>query len=506
MSFTDRQTSVVGLDRGLLDHLLGEHQTRQMPRLQKLWDYYRNPARSSVASDQPFGNWAQQDGLQGRLTGEVNGESASGQSRERVIENDIAWRLHTLVDFMFGRPFVVQSLAESDGQAETIETFLNAVFTVNGGIGLFQDMALLGSVYGHIDLLLRLEGLNPATTSNTVADRRGLEAQAARFIIELIDAPRAVPVLHPADYRSLEAYLIHDQRTLNQMESPKGLARFKPHWLDRWLGGGQGAGPSQRRMTAQFTEVWSAAQVARLQDGQVLEQTINPLGRIPVVHIQNLSQPYFYEGLSDVEPLVPLQDELNTRLSDRANRVTFQCFKMYLGKGIEGFTERPVGPGQMWATDNLEASIQEFGGDGKSPSEDAHIAEIRDALDKASGVNAVAAGLLRDRVGNLTSENALRIVLMGLLAKTQRRRITYGNGIERLCELLLHAADVTGVLPNHPDDRRVRIDWPSPIPENNRERLQEAQLKLQIGIPRQQVLTELGYAEIVSEPTDQINV
>jgi len=211
------------------------------------------------------------------------------------------------------------------------------------------------------------------------------------------------------------------------------------------------------------------------------------------VHIQNLPLPFFYEGLSEVEPLIPLQDELNTRLSDRANRVTFQSFKMYLGKGIEKFIERPVGPGQMWATDNPEATIQEFGGDAASPSEEAHINEIRAAMDKTSGVTPTAAGLLRNKVGNLTSENALRIVLLGLLAKTERKRVSYGAGIERLCELVLEAADVLGVLDNRPEDRGVRIDWPSPLPENESERLQDAKLKLELGVPAQQVLTELGY-------------
>src|SRR5690606_6988541 len=124
----------------------------------------------------------------------------------------------------------------------------------------------------------------------------------------------------------------------------------------------------------------------------------------------------------------------------RANRVTFQSFKMYLGKGIDGFNARPVGPGQMWATDNLEASIEEFGGDAASPSEDQHIIEIREAMDKISGVTPLAAGVLRDKIGNLTSENALRITMLGLLARTLKKRIAYGNGIEQLCDLVLHGA------------------------------------------------------------------
>jgi hypothetical protein len=119
---------------------------------------------------------------------------------------------------------------------------------------------------------------------------------------------------------------------------------------------------------------------------------------LPVVHIQNIAQPFYYEGMSDVETLIPLQDELNTRLSDRANRITFQTFKMYLGKGIEGFEDKPVAPGRMWYTDNPEASIEEFGGDAATPSEALHIAEIREAMDKVSAVTPiVAAGKISAR-------------------------------------------------------------------------------------------------------------
>ena len=65
--------------------------------------------------------------------------------------------------------------------------------------------------------------------------------------------------------------------------------------------------------------------------------------------------------------LIPLQDELNTRLSDRANRIAMQSFKMYLGKHIENFADLPVTPGRMWSTDNADADVIEFGGDSACP-------------------------------------------------------------------------------------------------------------------------------------------
>jgi hypothetical protein len=152
----------------------------------------------------------------------------------------------------------------------------------------------------------------------------------------------------------------------------------------------------------------------------------------------------------------------------------------------------------MWSTDNPEASIEAFGGDGPNPSEDIHIEQVREAMDKASSVSPLATGLVRDRVGNLTSENALRIVMMGLLARTEKKRVTYGAGLERLCELILHAADVYGFLPNRPEERRVRLSWPNPVPDDESTRLVNAQRKLEIGVPARQVLAELGYADCLS--------
>ena len=161
---------------------------------------------------------------------------------------------------------------------------------------------------------------------------------------------------------------------------------------------------------------------------------------------------------------MPIQDELNTRLCDRANRITMQSFKMYLGKGIENFTSLPVAPGRMWMTDNENAQIVEFGGDAASPSEDRHVAELREAMDKTSGVTPIAAGIVRNRIGQLTSAAALRVTMIALLARTQRKRITYGGGIARMCELALAWLDRAGLFHTTPGERQIEIHWPEPSP------------------------------------------
>ena len=339
------------LEPALLEVLLTEHLQESVPRLQRLWRYYRNELLDH-APDLDSGRYrmAQERGLPARLL-------AGPQPRERVVENDIGWRVHTLVDFMFSKPVTVHSLCADEAKAQAIEALLRQTIEASGGVRFYQDLALLGAVYGHVDVLLRVqEGAGTAALS-----------------LEIVEAPRGLPVLSEGDYRRLEAYVVHVRQQTQRVEPAPLLGRVRGKVLGRPAAG--------RRVVMERTQVFGPDSVASYEGvvtasgshRRPVEVGPNRLGRVPVVHIQNLPQPFSYEGISDVEPLIPLQDELNTRLSDRANRVTFQSFKMYLGKGIEGFHERPVGPGQMWSTDNPDAAIEEFGGDGPSPSETAHI-------------------------------------------------------------------------------------------------------------------------------------
>jgi hypothetical protein len=316
--------------------------------------------------------------------------------------------------------------------------------------------------------------------------------------VELVEAPRALPLLDDRDYRVMKAFVVRtlgDGGGASPGSSAAGVpARHRgvPAGVARWLGRGSRGGGAEAR-DGERVEVFTPEGRGVFVSGRLVWAGESALGELPVVHIQNGSQPFRYAGLSDVEPMIPLQDELNTRLSDRAHRVTMQSFKMYLAKGLEGFGETPIRPGQMWTTSNPDASVEAFGGDGHSPSETEHIQQVRDALDKVSGVSPVVLGLLRARIGHLSSENALRVTLMGVLAKTARKRLAYGRGIERASGLVLEALDRAGVLKTAKRDRGVRLVWPDPLPVDERRELTAAEKKLELGVSRSDVIGELGY-------------
>lgn len=495
MAFQLQPFADLGLDAALLEHLIARHEAGRARR-ERLWDYYRNPevepthlrvaAGSADAPSRP--RLAQEQGLPGRITGlrDVSQDDRTRTRREVVIENDIGWRIQAMVDFMFGKPVLITSTAREEATRRTVERVLDAVWEASGGIALLQDMALLGHVYGHVDLLLReVEAIPDAD------DPAAAAAQALR--VEVVEPLRGIPLQSPDDYRRLEAYIIRSEREVNAVEPGLGAARWAAFWR---AASGEGI-EAMRRVRSTSTEVLSAAHRQVYRDGRLVESRPWEWTReVPVVHIQNISQPFRYAGMSEVEPLIPLQDELNTRLSDRACRVTMQSFKMYLGKGIMGFDKVPVGPGQIWSTENPDASVEEFGGDASSPSEEAHILEIREALDKTSGVPPLASGVVRAKIGNLSSANALRITLMGVLSKTARKRVTYGRGVAQMCSLLLEALDAMGILRTSPADRGVRLVWPDPLPEDLSEAAAAARAKQDLGVPAERVLAELGYSGV----------
>ncbi|MEM7629998.1 MAG: hypothetical protein AAF356_11350 [Planctomycetota bacterium] len=503
------------VDRDLVRHAIEAFGSRERLELERLWAYFRNergpvpPGIAGVVRQDRPGRLAQEAGLPARVVGR-SGESDDRWRgrREVVIENDIAWRVQTMVDFLMGEPVRLVSESRDAELGAEIERVLEAVWEASGGIAMLQDAALLGHVYGHVDLVVRVdEEALLAWPGGGGGDAAGdIAAGAAGAIrIEPVEPVRGVPVVSEADYRVLDAYAVHAERELNELEGAGGHGgvggRSRSGRAFRLFGReereastGRVGGVRRRRGTV--TEVLTPSGWWVERDGEVIERGERSLlrGVVPVVHVQNLSQPFRWGGLGEVEPLVALQDELNTRLSDRASRVTLQSFKMYLARRLDGFDPRLVGPGVVWQSDDPESSIESFGGDASSPSEERHIEEVREALDKVSAVPPLAGGVIRARVGNLSSATALRVTLMGLLAKTRRKRVTYGGGIARASALVLAALDEAGVLRTGAADRRVRVVWPDPVPGDERSELAVAGDKVNLGVPRERVLAELGYA------------
>ena len=175
------------LDADFLEWLVDVHAATIQEHFARLWDYYTNPmvplagggaAERKVNESGRCYVQAQEYGLPARITGLARGAQAGVfgsrvlkdiQRKEVVIENDIAWRVNAAADFLFGKPISLISRVAEGRKREEIEAILKALFAANGGLGFFQDMAVLGSVYGFVDCFLRPG--DPLTKRSPSSDR-----------------------------------------------------------------------------------------------------------------------------------------------------------------------------------------------------------------------------------------------------------------------------------------------------------------------------------------------
>jgi hypothetical protein len=88
------------------------------------------------------------------------------------------------------------------------------------------------------------------------------------------------------------------------------------------------------------------------------------------------------------------------------------------------------------------------------------------------------------------------MTFMGMLARTTRKQFTYGQGLKQIAQMILHILDVCGAYSTKPEDREIEILYPNPLPENMMEKLREAQIKKDLGVPQEKVLRELGYETV----------
>lgn len=196
-----------------IETALARHEQSAAPEAERLWSYYRNPRVTgrTAGADPGAAELYQARGLPRRLRHRGPQTDDRAMRPDIVIENDIAWRIDALVDFAFGKPGRIVSQAEDAQLASRIEAALEAVLEGSGGAELVRDAALLGSVHGHVDFVVRMEEMLKAARARRVSGEAALLELARLVRIETVAADRGVPVLDPHDYRVLRGYIVRSR-------------------------------------------------------------------------------------------------------------------------------------------------------------------------------------------------------------------------------------------------------------------------------------------------------
>jgi hypothetical protein len=233
----------------------------------------------------------------------------------------------------------------------------------------------------------------------------------------------------------------------------------------RRLYGVAGGGPVQR-----VVERWTADELTVLVDGRAVRQGPNPYGALPFVHVGNLRPPNSFWGVSDLRDVIPLNRELDERVSDQADVIRYHADPPVIFKGVDEHSDLAVGPGTVWDIPaDADVSLLEWRA--QPPAVQAHIEFVLRALYEVAETPRTAFG----DSGRPLSGVALEAELRPLIQKTLRKRVYWTAGLRRRNTLVLQLAERMGLAePGSFAPYHSQVVWPPMLPQDRSREVADA--------------------------------
>ena len=219
-------------------------------------------------------------------------------------------------------------------------------------------------------------------------------------------------------------------------------------------------------------------------------ETPNVFGEIPFYHFSNGIFPTEF-ARSDIEEIIPLQNNLNKTLQDRAIASELSAFGQKYATGITyevDETGKRVDPFQsdiakIWMTSDPEAKFGEF-----SATELENYTGVIDSLhNEIACVSQIPMHLFNLTHGEFPSGEALKAAESPLVAKLNDKQTAFGDQWENLFQNILRLQGI--------DEKYLSAVWKDTQPHSEMEQWQISTIKHALGMPVEQIFAEQGYNE-----------
>ncbi len=214
-----------------------------------------------------------------------------------------------------------------------------------------------------------------------------------------------------------------------------------------------------------------------------------PLG-IPFIHFRNrpLGEDF---GQSEIINVIPMQDLLNKSLIDLTMILDTLAFPQRYTLNVNHGASR---------LDILPGSVTEFHSeyDGGQVGQ-WNAAQVDGPLKSIEGLVQHIAGTTRTPqhlfqiMGDTPSGEALKTAESGLVNKAKQRMVNFGNSWEDCMTMSIRIQRAFGT--SEFNDEEVDLDtlWDDPETRNEQSHLESLRIKAELGVSRDQILSELGY-------------
>lgn len=277
------------------------------------------------------------------------------------------------------------------------------------------------------------------------------------------------------------------------------------------------------RSVYSYTEILTDDYIEEYVNDELLDARPNPLGMIPIVHVRNIPVSGSPWGLADVSDIIPLNREFNEKATEISDIINYHAAPITIITGAKA-SNLERGANRVWGGLPKDSQVFNLGNEVDLTGPLQYLDLIKRGMHEMMGIPETALGQIQP-ISN-TSAAALAVTYQPLMQKFNLKKTVYGFGLRKVNELILRSYFLyepetlfydpdTGGSKTDPDqvDRLdpediavydVIVKWPQPLPIDVLVKLNEIQVKMDLGLEsRRGALRDLG-TEFVDEKMGEI--
>lgn len=264
--------------------------------------------------------------------------------------------------------------------------------------------------------------------------------------------------------------------------------------------------------TVVYKEYWTSSEIVVYEGKEEVDRMENPYGFIPFVQIKNFPIAGRTRGQGDLDDIIPLNVELNTKKSDISEVIDYHSAPITLVYGARiGNLEK--GANKVWGGLPKDAKVENLGLQGDLVASSNYTSDIKTAMCEIAGIPETVLGGA-SAISN-TSGVALQYINLPLIERTRVKRHCTQNGLQRVNKMILFLGLYHGLI-EKPDDISMKdflwneVDLPDTLPKDELIELNKIQQEMTLGLEcRHGAMERLGkdniqkkIAEIDKERTE----
>lgn len=233
-----------------------------------------------------------------------------------------------------------------------------------------------------------------------------------------------------------------------------------------------------------YKEFWTNTEIVVYEGGIEVDRMENPYGFIPFVQIKNFPIAGRTRGVGDLDDIIPLNVELNTKKSDVSEIIDYHSAPITLVYGAKiGNLEK--GANKVWGGLPKDAKVENLELNGNLSASAIYISDVKTSMCEIAGIPETVLGGA-SAISN-TSGVALQYMNLPLIERTRIKRSCTSSGLQRVNKMILFLGLHHGLI-EKPENISMRdflhneVELPDTLPKDELIELQKIQQEMTLGL------------------------